>query len=63
MSHAIKMLLGCLLAVSLIFILPLFGLSQGVVLVIFIVVMLGCHLLMMGGHRDGHDHKDGSNSD
>ena len=63
MSHTIKMVLGCLLAVSLIFILPLFGVSKGVVLVVFIVAMLGCHLLMMGGHRGGHDHKDGSNSD
>lgn len=49
-SHTIRMLIGCLLPLLLIFILPLFGVGEGVTLFIFIILMFGCHLLMMGGH-------------
>ena len=61
-SHSIKMLIGCLLPLALIFILPLFGVGEGVTLFIFIVLMLGCHLMMMGGHGkhgQGKDNEEG----
>lgn len=45
------MLLGCLVPMLLIFVLPLFGVSEGVTLTVFIVLMLGCHLLMIPGHN------------
>ena len=48
MKHAIMMLIGCVLPFLLIFILPALGVSNDVMLVIFIVLMLGCHLFM--GH-------------
>ena len=47
---AFKMLGGCVLPFLLIFILPAFGVSSGVTTVVFIVLMLGCHLFM--GHGD-----------
>lgn len=52
MRHTIWHLIGCILPLLLIFLLPLFGVSGGIVLFMFIVVMFGCHLLMMRGH--GH---------
>ena len=52
MKHVIMMIIGCVLPFLLIFILPAFGVSNNVILVIFIVLMLGCHLFMgRGGHR------------
>jgi hypothetical protein len=50
MSHALKMVIGCVLPLLLIFLLPLFGVSEGISLFVFIVLMFGCHLVMMGGH-------------
>jgi hypothetical protein len=59
MKHALKMLGGCILPFLLIFILPALGVSNGVTVVIFIVLMLGCHLFM--GHgchgKEGEDHE------
>ncbi len=56
MSHAVKMVLGCLLPLLVIFVLPLFGVSGGASLFVFIVLMFACHLLMMRGHADGQSH-------
>lgn len=53
MSHTIRVLIGCLLPLALIFVLPLFGVSSGITLLVFIILMFMCHLMMMGGH-DGH---------
>ena len=50
MKHFLHMLIGCGLPMLLIFVLPLFGVSEGITLTVFIVLMLGCHLLMMRGH-------------
>lgn len=62
MNHSLRMLLGCLLPLGLIFVLPLFGVGSGVTLLVFVVLMFGCHLMMLGGHRhgghDGHDQQD-----
>ena len=50
------MIIGCLVPMLLIFfILPAFGVSGGVTLVIFIVLMFACHFLMLGRHRGGED--------
>jgi len=46
MKHVIMMLIGCVLPFLLIFILPALGVSNDVMLIIFIVLMLGCHLFM-----------------
>ena len=52
MRNFLHMLIGCGLPMLLIFVLPLFGVGEGVTLTIFIVMMFGCHLLMMRGHMD-----------
>lgn len=56
MSHTLRMLLGCTLPLLLIFLLPLFGLGQGVALFVALLLMFACHLLMMGDHHRGHAH-------
>lgn len=56
-KHNVRMLIGCLLPLLLIFVLPLFGVGSGVTLFIFIILMFGCHLLMMGGHGK-HEHTE-----
>lgn len=50
MNHTLKMIIGCALPLLLIFVLPLFGISEGVTLLVFVVLMLGCHLFMMKDH-------------
>ncbi|MGQ9424339.1 hypothetical protein ACXYTJ_00135 [Gilvimarinus sp. F26214L] len=62
-KHTIMMLVGCLLPLLLIFVLPLLGVDSGVVLWIFIILMFGCHLLMMGGHGKGGHGTDGHHKD
>ena len=54
MNHTLRMLLGCMLPLILLFVLPLFGVGSGVTLFIFIVLMFMCHLMMLGGHRHQH---------
>ncbi len=49
------MTIGCILPVVLIFLLPAFGVSSNVTLVIFIVLMFACHLFMPGHHQGGDD--------
>ena len=49
-KHAILMILGCTLPILLIFILPFFGVSGYVSIFIFLVLMFGCHFLMLGSH-------------
>ncbi|MEX2016451.1 MAG: hypothetical protein WD873_07400 [Candidatus Hydrogenedentales bacterium] len=57
MKLHIWMLLGCLVPFLLIFVLPIFGVSEGALVPIFVLAMLGCHLLMMRGHNTKHsDH-------
>ncbi len=66
-NHGLWMVIGCVLPILLIFILPTFGVSNSFSIFIFIVLMFGCHLMMMGGHKghgddtqdEGHgEHKD-----
>lgn len=52
MNHGIRMLLGCLLPVVLLFVLPAVGVSAGVTLTIAISLMVLCHLMMLRDH--GH---------
>ena len=55
MSHAVKMLLGCLLPLLLLFLLPLLGVGDGITMFIAITLMFGCHLFMIRGHLGEHD--------
>lgn len=63
MSHTLRMLLGCLLPLLLIFLLPLFGLGEGVTLFVALVLMFACHLFMIGGHQRGRDRDENRQAD
>ena len=58
MKHAFRMVVGCGIPLLLIFLLPLFGVSNSVTFSIFIVLMVVCHVVhfaMMGRH-ESHGH-------
>ena len=57
MKHHFWMIIGCALPLILIFLLPLFGVGTGPLLVIFLILCFSMHLIMMvgGGHK--HDGK------
>ncbi|OSZ77133.1 hypothetical protein CAP36_12010 [Chitinophagaceae bacterium IBVUCB2] len=61
-KHSIMMIIGCTVPLLLIFLLPLFGVSRNISIFIFIVLMFGCHFLMIGRHGSHNGH-DNSNSD
>jgi len=44
---------GCALPLLAVFLLPLFGVDNDVAWLVFIVLMFGCHLLMLRGHDHG----------
>lgn len=53
MKHALQMLIGCGLAFFLAFLLPALGVSGNISLLIFFLLMIGCHLFMgHGGHGE-----------
>ncbi len=56
-NHALMMLIGCGLPMLLLFILPGFGVSREATIVIFIVLMMGCHLMHFK-HMGHDDHGD-----
>jgi Flp pilus assembly protein TadB len=45
-NHSVWMLAGCIVPLLLIFLLPALGVSYTISVVVFIVLMLGCHLFM-----------------
>jgi cell division protein FtsW (lipid II flippase) len=59
-KHTLLMLIGCALPLLLVFLLPLFGVTDNSFLILlFLVVMLLCHLLMpMHYGRRGTHHGD-----
>lgn len=59
MRHMIWHVLGCAIPLLVIFLLPLFGVDSGIVLFIFVVLMFGCHLGMMRGHKHGDANNKG----
>jgi len=65
-KHVIWMIVGCAVPLLLIFLAPALGLSSNLSLLIFIIVMFGCHLLMPMHHNKNdkygnkeHDHSSG----
>lgn len=62
MKHGLLHILGCIVPISLIFILPALGVSSGVTYTVFIALMFACHFFMMGGHSRGA-HDQGSESE
>ena len=59
MKHLLMMVIGCGLALMLIFLLPAFGLGSGWVLAIAFGAMMLCHLMHFGMHD--HDEKGDNN--
>lgn len=62
-KHGLWMILGCTLPLLLVFVLPLFGISGGGSLFIFIILMFFCHLFMMGGHGRHGEHGEHSDNE
>ncbi|MBA2434492.1 MAG: DUF2933 domain-containing protein [Chthoniobacterales bacterium] len=60
MKSGLKMVGGCVLAFLAVFLLPALGASNNVTLIIFAVLMIGCHLFMgHGGHgKDDNEPPD-----
>jgi uncharacterized membrane protein YesL len=58
MKHVIMMLIGCVLPFLLIFILPALGVSNDLMLVIFIV-LCSCHLFAQArqSRKEPHEHQ------
>jgi nitrate/nitrite transporter NarK len=54
-NHMLWMIIGCVVPILLIFILPAFGVSSQVALLIFIVLMFACCFLMLGHHGGGDE--------
>jgi len=57
-GRGLWMVIGCLIPLVLIFIGPSLGIKGDLLLFIFIVMMFGCHLLMMKGHKEHHGKQD-----
>jgi len=63
MKHVLTMVIGCGLALLLIFLLPAMGLGSGWVLAIAFGAMMLCHLMHFGMHKDeeegenDHEHR------
>lgn len=55
MKHFLIMLLGCALPILLIFLLPVLGVNEGFTLAIFLLLMLGCHLMHFRLHSPPGD--------
>lgn len=53
-KHSFWMIIGCVVSLLFIFLLPLFGITGNSTLLIFILLMFGCPLLMMGKHEHEH---------
>ncbi len=58
MKHMLMMLIGCVLALLLIFLLPAMGLGSGWVLLLAFGAMFVCHLMHFGMHNDGEKKED-----
>lgn len=58
MNHSIKMIIGCMVPFLLLFLLPQFGVTDGLTFLLFAMFMLACHLVMTGV---GHGHSKQSN--
>ena len=54
-NHMFWMIIGCVVPMLFIFILPTLGVSNEVAFLIFIILMFGCHFLMLGHHRGRED--------
>jgi len=57
-KHALWMILSCAIPLLIVFLLSTFGIKSDYTVFIFIVLMLACHLFMMGRHRHEHRKKD-----
>lgn len=53
MRHLLMHVAGCALPLLAVFLLPLFGVDNDIALLLFIVLMFGCHLLMLREHGHG----------
>lgn len=62
MSHTLRMILGCLVPLIIIFLLPRLGITEGASLMVFVILMFVCHLFMMGAHKGDHQDRETEDS-
>lgn len=58
MKHFLHMAAGCVLPFLLIFLLPLLGISEGITLLMAMILMFACHLLIMRGRDQDKSHNE-----
>lgn len=63
MGHTLRMLIACVLPLLAIFLLPLFGISDGPLLLVLIVLLFVGHLWMIAGHDHAHPNDTRSHGD
>ncbi|VAW22791.1 hypothetical protein MNBD_BACTEROID01-1925 [hydrothermal vent metagenome] len=51
------MIAGCILPIILIFLAPLFGIKNGLILLLLIVAVFAGHLMMISSHNNHNGHK------
>jgi len=56
MNRTLRTLIGCIAPVVVLFLLPVLGIDGGLAVFVAVVLVFGCHLLMIRHHKgDGHD--------
>lgn len=57
-KHNLWMIIGCGIPLLFLFIAPMLGLNSSITLFLFLIAMFACHIMMIGHHRKGSEHKD-----
>lgn len=57
------MLIGCILPLLIIFLLPAMGIEGRWIIWLALALMVGCHLMHMGGHKHGNDNNQDHEQD
>lgn len=60
-NHILLMILGCVIPLMLLFFAPFFGINSTVSIFLFVIIMLGFHLLFPM-HGQNHEHHSDSDS-
>lgn len=58
MKHSLLHIFGCLIPISLLFLLPALGVDSGLMWTLFFLLMFACHFSMMGGHAHHESRQD-----
>ena len=62
-KHMFWMIVGCTVSMLLIFLLPLLGITENYIILIFIVAMFACHLLISMQHGQHKEYSETTKSE